>query len=246
MDWSQVTALTIPEGNVVKVSVGNSILWEKKKLLPFGYTQLDYIESTGTQYIDTGFTFDTSTKVHFVFEKTGANVGNTSSGRGTMIFGSNNGGGEVLICYGNSHYVRTQSGFVGYTPALNTKIDVVIDYTKGATSLTIDGVSKGTSTATASNYKRVLLFAGVGGADSADNSATVFMKQKMYAFEMWNGEDLIQKLIPAMRISDSEVGMYDTVTNTFFTNVGTGAFKAGYTLPSEFTRLDYIEGVVHG
>ena len=53
MDWSQVTALTIPEGNVEQVSANGVVLW-RKSLLPSGYTQLEYIESTGTQDIDTG------------------------------------------------------------------------------------------------------------------------------------------------------------------------------------------------
>ena len=50
MDWSQVKDLTIPEGSVKQVSVNSVVLW-KKGLLPSGYTQLEYIESTGTQYI---------------------------------------------------------------------------------------------------------------------------------------------------------------------------------------------------
>ena len=50
MDWSQVTALTIPEGNVKQVSVNGVVLW-KKGLLP---RFVEYIESTGTQFINTG------------------------------------------------------------------------------------------------------------------------------------------------------------------------------------------------
>ena len=50
MDWSQVTALTIPEGNVKQVSTNGVVLW-KKGLLP---RFVEYIESTGTQFINTG------------------------------------------------------------------------------------------------------------------------------------------------------------------------------------------------
>ena len=53
MDWSQVTALTIPEGNVKQISVNGVVIWKKGSPLS-DYTQLEYIESTGTQWIDTG------------------------------------------------------------------------------------------------------------------------------------------------------------------------------------------------
>ena len=37
----------------------------------------------------------------------------------------------------------------------------------------------------------------------------------------------IMELVPAMRDSDSEVGMYDIVGNTFLTNAGSGTFNYG-------------------
>ena len=53
MDWTQVTDLTIPEGNVKQISVNGVVIWKKGSPLS-DYTQLEYIESTGTQWIDTG------------------------------------------------------------------------------------------------------------------------------------------------------------------------------------------------
>ena len=42
-------------------STGTQTLLSKS--LPTGYTQLEYIESTGTQYIDTGYIYKTAPKV---------------------------------------------------------------------------------------------------------------------------------------------------------------------------------------
>lgn len=44
MDWTQVTALTIPEGNVKQISVNGVVIW-KKVLSPNDYTQLEYIQN---------------------------------------------------------------------------------------------------------------------------------------------------------------------------------------------------------
>ena len=53
MDWTQVTDLTIPEGNVKQISVNGVVVW-KKVLSPNDYTQLEYIQNDSDSYIKTG------------------------------------------------------------------------------------------------------------------------------------------------------------------------------------------------
>ena len=54
MDWTQVTDLTIPEGNVKQISVNGVVIW-KKVLSPNEYTQLEYIQNDSVSlYIKTG------------------------------------------------------------------------------------------------------------------------------------------------------------------------------------------------
>lgn len=53
----------------------------------------------------------------------------------------------------------------------------------------------------------------------SNNGATV----RIYRFTIWNECDLI----PARRISDSKVGMYDIIRNQFLTNAGSDDFTAG-------------------
>lgn len=54
MDWTQVTDLTIPEGNVKQISVNGVVIW-KKVLSPKDYTQLEYIQDdSDSLYIKTG------------------------------------------------------------------------------------------------------------------------------------------------------------------------------------------------
>ena len=52
MDWTQVTDLTIPEGNVKQISVNGVVVW-KKVLSPNEYTQLEYIQNDSDSYIKT-------------------------------------------------------------------------------------------------------------------------------------------------------------------------------------------------
>ena len=49
--------------------------------LPNGYKELEYIESTGTQYIDTGFTPNANTRVEVTYE-------NPSATSGVCVIGS--------------------------------------------------------------------------------------------------------------------------------------------------------------
>lgn len=50
LDWSTVKSLSVLEGDVRAVSIGGVEVWRK---LPYD-AEVEYLESTGTQYIDTG------------------------------------------------------------------------------------------------------------------------------------------------------------------------------------------------
>ena len=52
-------------------------------------------------------------------------------------------------------------------------------------------------------------------------------KMKLYSCKFYDDDTLIRNYIPCYRKSDNEIGMYDLVSNTFFTNAGTGTFTAG-------------------
>lgn len=45
-----------------------------------------------------------------------------------------------------------------------------------------------------------------------------------YYSVMWYGSEKIREFIPALRVSDNKPGLYDTVNNQFYTNQGTGEF----------------------
>ena len=49
----------------------------------------------------------------------------------------------------------------------------------------------------------------------------------IYMAQIYENDTLVRNFIPARQNSDGKIGMYDTVTNRFFTNDGTGTFIAG-------------------
>ena len=74
-----------------------------------------------------------------------------------------------------------------------------------------------------STYNIILFAQTHGGADSAANIS----KLKLYYFNLFYNNNIIRKMIPALRNSDNVAGLYDLVNNEFYTNAGTGTFITG-------------------
>jgi hypothetical protein len=68
--------------------------------------------------------------------------------------------------------------------------------------------------------KTITLFARWDGSNFSKG------KSAIYSFRMWDNNVLVRNFIPAKN-SSNVVGMYDTVSKTFFTNAGSGSFTAG-------------------
>ena len=56
IDFSSLKDITIPEGVVTSIMCGDTVLWQKKQASPYK-RELAYLESTGTQWIETGLIF---------------------------------------------------------------------------------------------------------------------------------------------------------------------------------------------
>ena len=62
---------------------------------------------------------------------------------------------------------------------------------------------------------------------SGSGSGTVPFVGRVYYVTVSANDGVVLNLIPCYRKSDGEIGMYDTVSQTFFTNAGTGTFAKG-------------------
>ena len=188
-----------------------------QSILPTGYTALEYLESTGTQYIDTGIapTNTTTTEVNFKYnELNGGTIFAALQSNGRNYYGiGTSTTPQYRLWYGSGGAPWVLSG----TPDLNRHVAKLQNK-----SFYLDDILIASSPlSTEQNVNMYLFGANLARALYAPSKANI------YEAKIWSGTGLVRNFIPARRNSDGEIGMYDTVTNTFFTNSGTGNFIAG-------------------
>ena len=190
--------------------------------LPSGYTQLEYIQSSGTQYIDTGFKLNQNTRVAMDVELTEQPTGNCWVFEGRNATGANGAGKGCFFYKTSSNLWTCDYGGTNSRLAfsnINATDRLKIDYNKNV--CTINGETKTHAVSTfQSSYPMFLL------AD--DNAGTVsgLSKAKLYSCEVYNNGTLVRNFIPCKNTSGA-VGLYDTVGAKFYANAGTGTFTAG-------------------
>ena len=220
-------AITFNNQNVKKLIYNNTIVWEMQSGLPSEYRQLTYIESSGTQYLETGIKINTQYKYVTKFKSTPQ-----SSAR--YIFMNNS-----SPFLGLTNPARTAQNSIYYNTSSNVSLGVNLNDIEIELSRTLKRTDTGeilyTGASDFTSNQTMKLF-----GTSADNRRSV---SRIYYFKVYdNNNNLICDLVPCYRKSDGEIGMYDIVNNVFRTNIGTGTFIAGEkTMPEEYQKLGYIE-----
>lgn len=189
--------------------------------LPSGYEEIEYIESTGTQYVDTGFTPTSNSRIvadtQFVSTPT-ANY---------ALFGSRNADDNEFWVYwryaDNCFVIRygTDGSGVYLASTVTPTNRNVIDMNKNV--LTVADVSATNSKATADALYPAYLF-----AVNAAGTASYISSLKMYACQIYDNDTLVRDYIPCKN-NEGEFGLYDLVEGKFYGNAGTGVFIAGST-----------------
>jgi len=209
----------------------------QKQTLPAGYTQLEYIESTGTQYINTNIIpssdgYHINTKMTFL--STPSTMGifgyNYADNKGTqrrqsLGIATAGSGHTNRIVFGHS------DGTIGfaYMSEPNIGVPYVINASYGPqqSRLTYNDevISVVNNPTTRQNPQQIYLM-NVNRVSTANN---VPMIGRMYYATIWDtvSNNLLFNGIPVRRDSDGILGMYDLVSGAFFTNAGTGEFSAG-------------------
>ena len=195
--------------------------------LPSGYTELQYIQSTGTQYIDTGYTPTANAKVFADFQMTQIPSSNSD------VFGVK--GQFSFRSYSGKNF-RTVSGSAA---DFATTVSMTERHTveKNMTLTTVDGsITVTTTTATISSP--LFLCAYNNGSGAAN-----YGYLKLYSCQIYDDDALIRDFVPCVNPS-GEIGLYDLVSGAFYGNVGTGGFLAGprrVKLPAGYTQTEYIQ-----
>lgn len=208
VDFDNVRHLTLQGQNVVRLDMGGSPVW---KGLPDGYKMLDYIEATGTQYIDTGFVPNQDSRIVCEFMYKG---GDGIYGTRTST-ASNNFALRVI----NSAW---QPGYsvLGATGIPSDQKDWhIADQNKNVFS--IDGeVGREFEYVTFKAPKSIAL----GGINAGNK---FYYGQGRYrSCQIYDNGVLVRDFIPCKN-ADGEIGMYDTVNAVFYGNAGTEQFVSG-------------------
>lgn len=187
--------------------------------LPAGYTQIEYLQSSGTQHIDTGFKPNNNSKIVTTLQYVSSSSGNkfclgarTSNNVGRFSLGYSFGSGGGWF-FGHGASVTT----VNTTSSPTDKTSVVID----KNVCTIAGQSATATPSTFSTTQNLVLFADNEGGKVGQNGAI-----KLYDCSIYDNGTLVRNFVPA-RNSSGTLGLYDTVNGTFYTNQGSGTFTAG-------------------
>lgn len=207
-DWSAKNGYLGIAGSWVQFAVSK---------LPEGYTEVEYIQSSGTQYIDTGFVPNNNTRVVMditvlngtVSSFFGARKGSTDSSFTAFCLGTT----SLRSDYGSSQKSLSISG-VGSR--------VVVDANKNVFNYGSYSVTHSAATFN-STYPLYLLQNNYQG--SADDNSC--MAAILYSSQVYDNGTLVRDYVPCYRKSDGAIGLYDIVNDGFYGNAGTGTFIAG-------------------
>ena len=190
--------------------------------LPSGYRKVEYLESSGTQYIYTDIPCRSGIECEAEVEWVSGGTYDASIFGGRMAASN-----RILLI----HQYPKQRWTLGYGDsntnlgefAYGTKYQVQAKAIIGNQLLNIDGqtIYSNTSASEYINSFNMSLFACTYGNSS---TARLFASARVYSLSVKVDGQNAANYIACVRKSDSKPGMYDTVSKTFYTNAGTGEF----------------------
>lgn len=217
------------DGVAAKVVFADSVL-------PHEYQEVEYIESNGTQYIDTGF-YPTP-KIKFCadlyFDYTNDKLSSTTAGfmgisaDFSINFGSADNQKQQVFFWlnGYNNDNANSNATTSYVPQ-NTKTYFELN-AKNRTY--VCGIRSGnvlTEKTTDSKYSACLF----GYKKSADNYAAIhpftFFPMRLYTCKFYDDDKLVRNFVPCYSKINGTIGLYDLVEGKFHSNQGTGVFVKG-------------------
>lgn len=198
---------------------------EQIEILPDGLTAVEYIESTGTQYIDTGIYLRLSDIIEV----------DCSFSNRNSVFGIYDTAYSGSYIYSTFSFNMTGSGSYtriryigGYLEDIATSYDVRYLFQIGNGKIYMDGVLRQEQAYQDCNSQYTCpLFCRV----VSNGTHNDYLKGKIYSFMIYDKDkNLLLKLCPVRFVNDfdtDEGGMYDFVSRRVLLNQGTGSFIIG-------------------
>ena len=178
--------------------------------IPEGYTELESITSSGTQYINTGVNPTSNTRVELRMS--------TSQSGSKTVFGSDVGwtANGFALGVNFAHYGTRNGSFTG----LNDGGAHTVDFNRNSISL------DGAKVLTLGEAIFELAYPLYLFCNDRSSAAQEHTSMTLYACKIYEQTHLVRDLVPCKDPAGA-IGLYDIVEARFYKNAGSGAFAAG-------------------
>lgn len=169
--------------------------------VPTGYTEVEWIQGTGTQYIDTGLVCNKADDYEL-----------------------------NLDCHlTNNAFFAGANGYMQFQASVTSGVrcNLKVAYKNNVETISVDDVVKSTKDWT-SEYSGANVKIGLFRLGDANNGwqSTNIQSGKIYSGSIKKSAEIVRRFLPCKN-ADGAAGLYDLVGGTFYTNSGTDAFTAG-------------------
>ena len=236
---------------VVTMDNDKNVVSEKKDNIdprvPDEYQEVEYLESTGTQYIDTEvipkdnfkmiidwYTNSVNSAYVAGARKTGSSGGVSYPivfGQGGSLTGSTvnayAGGGLTVVNTNGNNWKRTAAG-QRYCSLLSTNGDLTYTYMIEDKTNNKKFEAKNVQyDSIASNTEKIYLY--------ALNSMNIIEEMKLYNAKFYENNTIVRNLVPVVRKSDNKSGLLDLSATNLFDKDAEGIINNKYITPSGTT-----------
>lgn len=207
--------------------------------LPLEYQEVEYIQSSWTQWIDTWLYWNLNRK--FILD-----TKRSSTLSYWLVFGANSSWWEQLyIRDWNKVYLNWSA--VSWVSAPSSNVRHIIEYntTSWNAYIKLDWTTVASSSWTNTNNKKLTLF---WTYETSNAQTPTWYSTKIYSFKWYDtsNNELLRDFVPCYRRIDWAIWMYDLVNDQFYTNAGSWTFSRGNEvwipeLPGQYQEVDYVQ-----
>ena len=231
IDFTGVSSITIPEGNVAKIkNAAGEVLWQKPITDPRQeYQRVESLYTAGGSsggWFLTDFIPNNTSGMELTFSVPSfsdvATMGTRTSASNTRCY----------IFYPRA----TTVGYVGWNTAqswsittkANTKYITRLNWlaSKKAVLLNADGSTVGTKSVSNTLTQQVTPVS-VCRYNNATNTPSGGRAMTVYGFRFTQGSEIVREYLPCYRKSDGVIGVYETYTDTFVESQVANGFTKG-------------------
>lgn len=186
------------------------------------YQPVEYIESTGTQYINTGVLPQANMRVivdtqySAIPSSADSYIGGSTNATWAFVWASEGASGQWATIVNNS-YTWVKFG----TTDTNRH---TWDLQSGSQKFDGTVISTSNFTQNITNVSFTMLHFA---RHTNSNTPNGWSKEKLYSLKYYYGDTLIRDFIPCYNRITNEIGLFDIVESKFYQNAGTGTFTKG-------------------